>query len=537
MKSKSEIRAEWLDELLSTRAADRPRAEAAVRRLYSAAALPEPHHVVWFDSPAAASWGAALLAAPYNFLWNQRLASPSRTDNEQIERARSALGGQTGLAAWPRVLAASGGPLGMSMQLPPVPSRSMHMKFLEARMSLTSDTGALFALPPQDDVLHNAEDWFRGSNRGALRSALHCPTTDAIIGQSFFGDYSFSAMADDEHRAVGRDAPAILAAAWDIARSSGLWWPFEKIAIMSDRPAELHVNAARLLHREDGPAAVYRDGWSVYAWSGKAVPEKWIMQTETVPAREYKGFDPAFTKWATARTKSAARAPKPAPAAGPSLLQRYSAGAHREVWTEMIALGDRVRRAPYADDAMAVAQETMRRADTNLRTIVERLTNMGYRFADRPLGIHGNAQKQVATFEKAVATLPLSLHAFYAAVGQVNLIGTHPTLISPRSSVAEDPLVVYGLDEDAVEYDDDGEPEALIIAPDDLHKANESGGDPYEIAVPDARADGEVVNERHGLFFVDYLRLCFQYGGFPGFDGQESLPREIDVLRQGLLEL
>ena len=77
---------------------------------------------------------------------------------------------------------------------------------------------------------------------------------------------------------------------------------------------------------------------------------------------------------------------------------------------------------------------------------------------------------------------------------------------------------------------------AIAIAPDDLHKANISGGAPYEIAIPDLRADGELVNERHRLFFVDYLRLCFEFGGFPGYDGAEKLPGEIAGLKAGLAE-
>jgi hypothetical protein len=60
MKSLSELRSEWLEHLLSTASADRPRAEAAVRRLYKAADLPEPRHFLWFDSPFSASWVVAL---------------------------------------------------------------------------------------------------------------------------------------------------------------------------------------------------------------------------------------------------------------------------------------------------------------------------------------------------------------------------------------------------------------------------------------------------------------------------------------------
>jgi hypothetical protein len=59
---------------------------------------------------------------------------------------------------------------------------------------------------------------------------------------------------------------------------------------------------------------------------------------------------------------------------------------------------------------------------------------------------------------------------------------------------------------------------------------------PYEMAIHDPRADGELVNERHHLFFVDYLRLCFELGGFPGYDGARKLPAEIAGLKAGLIE-
>jgi hypothetical protein len=77
---------------------------------------------------------------------------------------------------------------------------------------------------------------------------------------------------------------------------------------------------------------------------------------------------------------------------------------------------------------------------------------------------------------------------------------------------------------------------ALILAPDDLHKSNASGGDPYEIDVPDAATDARVRNERHDLLFIDYLRLCFRFGEFSGYEGQTELPPEIDRLRDGLIE-
>jgi hypothetical protein len=62
-----------------------------------------------------------------------------------------------------------------------------------------------------------------------------------------------------------------------------------------------------------------------------------------------------------------------------------------------------------------------------------------------------------------------------------------------------------------------------------------SGGDPYEMSIPDLRADGELLNERHNLFFVEYLRLCFRYGGFPGYEGRDGVPSVLATLSAELI--
>ena len=573
MKSLSEIRADWLRQLLSTAPADRARAEAAVKRVYAAADFPEPRVFLWFDSPFRASWVVALLVAPHHHLWSRKLTSGlSRNDREQLERAKAALGDAFGTSDSTAAVAAAGAPLGQHLQLPPVPSRMLTPRFFNARYSLSDDIASMFTQHGDDDDLARAEMYFWGSNRGALRSALHCPSTDQLIGNSSAEDYSFSTMADDEHRVGDREPPAIMAAAWDVARSSGMWWPFEHVAIMSERPSEIHMNQRYLLHRSDGPAVVYRDGWNAYAWNGKAVPEKWIMEPETVPAREYKGFDPTFAQHVKSRSApppKAKKRAKPASILGTALpldpalrldqlrahaggklplYDRYQAGAHRDVWREVISLGEHLREAPHAADALAVAYETMRRVEANVRMLVERLTAMRYTFGmPETRDLHAphtpppsDMHKQIVRFEHKYGALPLSLRTFYEVVGEVNLIGSHPTLAPPTSPVAPDPLVVYALDEGAVESDGDedeeGRPSAITIAPDDLHKANVSGGAPYEMAIPDLRADGELVNERHRLFFVDYLRLCFRFGGFPGYDGAANIPAEITALTAGLVD-
>lgn len=144
--------------------------------------------------------------------------------------------------------------------------------------------------------------------------------------------------------------------------------------------------------------------------------------------------------------------------------------------------------------------------------------------------------KQISKIEKKVGTLPLSLRAFYEVVGSIDLIGQHPSLAPHGGSISPDPLVVYSVQDalaDAEQLESDDDDRHVIVAPDDLHKANVSGGEPYEIAVPDERADAELLNERHGLFFVQYLRLAFRFGGFPGYEGYDrDVPGEIAALTQ-----
>jgi hypothetical protein len=64
-----------------------------------------------------------------------------------------------------------------------------------------------------------------------------------------------------------------------------------------------------------------------------------------------------------------------------TFLDRYVAGDRVEVWNELAALGEAVRREPVQADAIAVAEETMRRPRHNIELLITRLAGMGYRFA------------------------------------------------------------------------------------------------------------------------------------------------------------
>ncbi|MEV5326023.1 DUF6745 domain-containing protein [Nonomuraea sp. NPDC052634] len=57
-----------------------------------------------------------------------------------------------------------------------------------------------------------------------------------------------------------------------VAEQAGWWWPYERVAIVTERPVELHLDDLGRLHRADGPAMAYADGFALHAWHGMPVP-------------------------------------------------------------------------------------------------------------------------------------------------------------------------------------------------------------------------------------------------------------------------
>jgi hypothetical protein len=152
--------------------------------------------------------------------------------------------------------------------------------------------------------------------------------------------------------------------------------------------------------------------------------------------------------------------------------------------------------------------------------------------------------KLLAKVEKmAGGPMPLSLRAWYEEVGSVSLMGSHPALNAEGHRIAPDPLVMFPLDAalemlEMLESEEAEDGLFFELSPDDLQKAETSGGGPYCMRLPDAAADGLLREERHGTTLVAYLRLSFAWGGFPGWERAGDAPtKEIDFLREGLLPI
>jgi hypothetical protein len=250
-----------------------------------------------------------------------------------------------------------------------------------------------------------------------------------------------------------------------------------------------------------------------------------------------------------------------------SYFERYSELAslnyeNKRIWAELTSLGADIRQEPLYSDAKAVARETMIRAKQNVETLVERLGTLGYRFLSAQRVWTPPDQASTAALdalEQQYGLLPLSLRMWYEIVGPVDFMGTHPRLssfdsldkgVSRSLPVYADPLVIDPFRSDPLSfylelvYEHTGEeitdpPYGLWLAPDAIHKANHSGGGPTQIMFPNPAMDGPLISDDwDGVLFVNYLRTCFRWGGFPGWRNCPDYPREeMDFLAKDLLSL
>jgi hypothetical protein len=210
---------------------------------------------------------------------------------------------------------------------------------------------------------------------------------------------------------------------------------------------------------------------------------------------------------------------------------RYKNGELEAVWNELESLGPTVRDEEFFHQARQVANETMARVRRNCETIISRLEKMGYVFDRYPDGSRrpfrtkpidpptDDMRAHLLELEALAGPIPISLDSFWNIVGAVDLVGMRPGWPNGLDPLVVDPPIgalssIYNTAED-----DGGSSHFADLAPDDLHKDNISGGDPYGVDLPNPSADFVFRNEIHSLRFVPYLRMAIlKWGGFPGLD-------------------
>ena len=127
-----------------------------------------------------------------------------------------------------------------------------------------------------------------GNNLGDNLGANLGANLQANLGWLFWGQHeaywpAWLAFPHYHLRAMHNNDQLEKLQAWlDISVSCGWWQPYIGIAFVCERPAVQMVDLQGRLHREDGPALLCRDGFTVFAWHGVRVPDDIIEQPGTI---------------------------------------------------------------------------------------------------------------------------------------------------------------------------------------------------------------------------------------------------------------
>ncbi|WP_443063854.1 DUF6745 domain-containing protein [Streptomyces sp. NBC_00659] len=255
----------WRATATRTGAGDRAAAEEGVRLAYRKAGLDEPQRIVWARSPheavrmlmGTAPVDGAVLGDTGPSVRNAVVAGPWAA-----ERARTHE--RLGPEGWSGRWRATGAALWES-------ARTLADR---VRAGIVEDLGT-----------DRHEE-----------SRVRLLLLDATLGQH---DAAWLCTFDP-------DETSALAGIAAVAREAGWWWPYEKVAVISERPLSLHRDEAGRLDRGDGPALRYADGFELCAWRGMPVPRTFLDElTALTPERirdeenaelrrvmlEYYGYD------------------------------------------------------------------------------------------------------------------------------------------------------------------------------------------------------------------------------------------------------
>jgi len=233
----------WRRIAAETAPADRAAAEAGVRLAYRAAGLAGPERIVWAGSPRAAVAAVMELEGAGRSVRREVRTLPWAAERERLHR-------RLGPAGWTAHWARTGARLWET-------TRSLVER---VRSGVVEELAA----SPEEEA--------------AVRLVL----LDAVLGQHDAPWLSAFGAGDGGDGAGDGDGAGPLDGLAAVARAAGWWWPYERVAVVAERPRELHRDEAGRLDRGDGPALLFPDGFALHAWKGMPVPADFLAGLATL---------------------------------------------------------------------------------------------------------------------------------------------------------------------------------------------------------------------------------------------------------------
>lgn len=269
----------WRTDTMSTRPVDRAAAEAGMRQMYQAEGLQPPKTVLWFDSPLAGALAQSLMwmhGRTVHTSWTNSWEASDQALRERcykhfLTQVESWLGrARPERWAWEAQF-------NMNEAVADVLRANIHRArwhsvaetspeiFRTATARIHAHLGYVGPDITASTVLHTAS-WSYGSQSA--------PSLTNYMWNGWRG-FSLSPESSSWLAALlsSLDVPVpAMRGRIQVVRNTGWWWPMNDVVIATERPEQIHTDPQGRPHNPDGPAIIYRDGFSVYCWHGEAVP-------------------------------------------------------------------------------------------------------------------------------------------------------------------------------------------------------------------------------------------------------------------------
>jgi hypothetical protein len=226
-------REKWRKEALSTQEVDIERVTSAVEAIYSLMGKPKPS-IFYFASPIAAVlqfdfleiWGSQTIDVETRLIQNLK----KQLSHELWVKLHSKLYEELHQELWNSI------------------GRRIYIAFMERSHlihALNDEDASSYFNPTQD-----------------------CIPTEYLVSMACLFDFCYSVLNCSGEEELWR--------AYQLLVQHCSWlWTYEGVCLVCDRPYNLELDSQGLLHSEGQPAIQLRDGFSIYAYRGVILPEKY----------------------------------------------------------------------------------------------------------------------------------------------------------------------------------------------------------------------------------------------------------------------
>ena len=283
----------WLKIGLSTTPADRDVAEAALRRCYQIAGLDQPKQIIWTTSPLA---GCVLVGILKNEkLMRKILASISTkaTVTKVGDSVWDSVRASVGASVWDSVGASVRASVWASVWdsvwdsvRASVGDSVWDSVWDSVRASVGDSVRASVGASVWDSVGASVWDSVGASVRASVVDSVWDSVGDSYkenfnpyyryLGQFDAGYLGWCDFFREVCNLVEQTEKAVPLS--DLTKHSSWVYPYRNIAVLSEKPEIIKVNAAGKIHCDSGPCVRYRDGFSVYGLNGVRVTQE-IVET------------------------------------------------------------------------------------------------------------------------------------------------------------------------------------------------------------------------------------------------------------------